>query len=423
MVEGGDLKGIMRQSFLITLLALCALVCVSARVSAQEGGGDLGGAGAIFRPKNPETKKRINKPKPVVRPKPNTGGGKPELSPAEIEDRVDDALEEGNAARDERDYAKAERAYRTALKLNPRDARAAQGLGNIYIDQQRWDEAEKAYRQALAFSSSNVDALIALSFVLSQESGGPNAARRLVDAETFARRAVGLQPNNAVAQDRLGSALEGRALLNKETEDAYRRAIEIDPDFAVAYIHLATLLTKTNRAADAAPLYKRATELAKDPLTLILSAVALQSVQRWDDSEPVLRRALEMDARSPAALVLLGRYLSVRRRYDEAEPTLKKAIEISPRSIPPYVILGSVYLRTERFEDAEQLFNRAAEFANAAERKQLAGAFGFSGVGDGFMKSGRPKDALRAYQHALELDPDNTTLQSKLSDARERSNR
>ena len=412
----------MRQSFLITMLALSALLSLSASASAQEGGGDLGGAAGIFKPKNPETKRRPNTPRPT-RPTRPTTSGRPELSPAEIEDRIDDALEEGNAARDAREYAKAERAYRTVLKLNARDARAAQGLGNIFIDQQRWDEAEKAYRQALSFSSENVDALIALSFVLSQESSGPNAARRLVEAETYARRAVGLQPNNAVAQDRLGSALEGRALLNKETEDAYRRAIEIDPSFAVAYIHLATLLSKTNRSAEAAPLYARANELAKDPLTLILSAVSLQSVQRWDDSEPVLRRALEMDARNPAALVLLGRLLSVKRRYDEAEATLKKAIEISPRSLPPYVLLGTAYLRMERFEDAEQLFNRAAEFANPNERKQLAGAFGLSGVGDGFMKNGRPKDALRAYQHALELDPDNTTLQGKLADARERSNR
>ena len=37
-----------------------------------------------------------------------------------------------------------------------------------------------------------------------------------------------------------------------------------------------------------------------------------------------------------------------------------------------------------------------------ADRRELAGNFGFSGVGDGYMKAGRPKDALRAYDRALQ---------------------
>jgi len=56
--------------------------------------------------------------------------------------------------------------------------------------------------------------------------------------------------------------------------------------------------------------------------------------------------------------------------------------------------------------------------ASAADRKQLAGAFGFSGVGDGYIKAGRPQEALRAYQRALQLDPNNTEIQNKIAAAR-----
>src|SRR6478609_11581235 len=144
------------------LLSLVILLCAGI-ACAQETSGDLSGGAGIFRPKNPEAKRSSNRP--AVRPtRPNPA----RPNPAEIEEKFEDALAEGNDARDERKYAAAEAAYRAALKLKPRDARALYGLGNVFTDQQRWDEAEKVYRQAIDFSPNNAEAMMALSFVLVQ---------------------------------------------------------------------------------------------------------------------------------------------------------------------------------------------------------------------------------------------------------------
>jgi hypothetical protein len=59
------------------------------------------------------------------------------------------------------------------------------------------------------------------------------------------------------------------------------------------------------------------------------------------------------------------------------------------------------------------------DVATAGERKALAGAFGFGGIGDEYMKAGRRTDAVRAYQRALQLDPTNAELQTKLANARQ----
>jgi cytochrome c-type biogenesis protein CcmH/NrfG len=40
------------------------------------------------------------------------------------------------------------------------------------------------------------------------------------------------------------------------------------------------------------------------------------------------------------------------------------------------------------------------------------------GVGDGYMTAGRARDAVRAYQRGLELDPANADLPGKLAAAR-----
>ncbi|MDQ2938342.1 MAG: hypothetical protein M3R67_12675, partial [Acidobacteriota bacterium] len=116
--------------------------------------------------------------------------------------------------------------------------------------------------------------------------------------------------------------------------------------------------------------------------------------------------------------LLMGRMLVVLKRYREAEPHLKLATTVSPRAFEPLNLLGRAYLGIDRFEDAEATYERATQFASPADRKQLAGAYGFEGVGDGFMKASKKPGAARAYKRALELDPGNKALEQKLSRAR-----
>jgi tetratricopeptide (TPR) repeat protein len=390
------------------LLSFSVLICSG--VARAQVGGDLSGGAGIFRPKNPEAKRSGNPSRPVARPtRPN---------PAEIEEKFENALADGNDARDARKFSAAEASYRAALKLKPRDARAHYGLGNVFTDQQRWDDAEKSYRLAVEITPNNAEAMMALSFVLVQPRTGASNAKRFTDAEYFARRATQLQPTSSVAFDRLGVAMMARAIFNADTEAAFRRAMELDSGFVVAQVHLARVLRRMNRDAEADPLYRSAIEQAKDAPTLVLIADAMQAETRWNDSEPVLRRALQLDARNPGALFLMGRLLAVSRKYPEAEPVLKTAIEVNPKFFAARNILGRVYLGLERYDDAFKTYEEAVALASDADRKQLAGLFGFGGVGDGYMNGGRPKDALRAYERALQLDPGNAELTNKITAAR-----
>ena len=394
-------------------VALCLSLFTVASVQAQDVGGGIGGGAGIFRAKNPETKKSASKPvagaKPANRPAPTTRA---------TAERVEDLLDKGNEARDARKFADAETAYKEVLKLKPRDARAAYGLGNVYSDQQRWDDAEAAYRNSVAWAPADADAYVALSVVLVQPSAGGDNAKRLADAEAFARRSVQIDPKNAVGWDRLGVALQARGLLNSETEHSYRRAIELDPQFAAAYVHLARMLNRSGKPADAAPLYEKATELAKDPATLNLIADSLQGEQLWPQSEPVIKRALELDSNNLTSLLLMGRYLIVYRRFQEAEPYLKSATELATHAFQPFNLLGRAYLGMDRFGDAETAYERASTLAAAGEKKQLAGLYGFEGVGDGYLKSNQKDKAVRAYQRALELDPNNNGAAQKLARVR-----
>lgn len=334
---------------------------------------------------------------------------------ADPEDLFEQVLEEGNLARDQRNYAKAEIAYLHAQSLKKGDWRAIYGLGNLYSDQQRWEEAEGAYRTAIELDPNSPEAYVALSFILTQPIVGTNLAERYTEAEKTARRAIELDGNNAVAYDQLGVALELRGIISEETEKAYRKAIELDPNFALAQAHLGRLLRRKGLNKESSAAYSSAIQLATDVPTMILVADVMQSQQRYLESEQLLRRALNQDPKNPTALILLGRALTTRGGFEEAEKVLKKSADVSPNSFVSQMLLGSLFMRREKYNEAEKYLIKALKVVSPNEKKRLAQEFEL--LGDAFTRAEKSKDAARVYRRAIVLDQDKTALKDKLAKA------
>ncbi len=330
----------------------------------------------------------------------------------------ENSIEEGNTARDSREYMKAESAYLRAQSLQNKDSRAVYGLGNLYSDQQRWEEAERAYRTAMAIEPTAPESYIALSFVLTQPIIGVNLAERYTEAEKMARKAIELDPKNAFAYDQLGVALELGGKISAQTQASYRRAIELEPTFALAFAHLGRLLIKTGLTKESNAAYSQSIKLAADVPTMILVADVMQSQQKFTESEQLLRRALKEDDKNPTALYLLGRALTIREEYDEAEKVLKKSAEVSPNSFVSYTLLGSMFVRRGKLADAEKYLLKAVRIVSPNEKKRLAQEF--ESVGDGFLQLGKNKDASRVLRQALLLDGGKTILADKLAKAESR---
>ncbi len=329
--------------------------------------------------------------------------------------QYEEALDEGNIARDSREYVRAETAYRRAQNLNPKDFRAVYGLGNIYSDQQRWETSEKFYRNSIALDPTSSDSYIAISFVLTQPIMGKELSTRFIEAEKSARKAIELDPQNPFAYDQLGVSLESNGKIGQETLNAYSKAIKIEPEFALAYAHLGRLLRRTGKIKESTEAYAKSIAFSKDVPTMILVADVLQSQQRYSESEQLLRRSLREDPKNPTALYLLGRALTTRGAFDEAEIILKKSVEISPTSFVSYVLLGSLYSRREDFSAAEKILSDALKVISEFERKNLAQAYEI--VGDGYLKKGKKKDAIRAYRQAVALDSQKESVNRKIAEA------
>jgi superkiller protein 3 len=331
----------------------------------------------------------------------------------DFDELYEQAIDDGNTARDSRNYAKAETSYRNAQSLKPKDSRAIYGLGNIYSDQQRWELAEKSYRDALRLEPNSAEANIALSFVLTQPLSGVSLADRYTEAEKLARKAIELDANNAIAYDQLGVSLEAKGLIDNDTLTYYKRATELDSNFALAYAHLGRLYRKNGKNNESETNYRQAVRLSTDVPTMILVAEVMQSQQRYTESEQLLRKAIKEDDKNPSALFLLGRALLVRNSFEEAENILKTSLDISPQSFVPYWVLASVYQRKGNLIEAEKVLNRAIQIASYGEKKQLSQEF--SKLSDELLKLGRNKDSLRVLKQALVLDSGNLVLVNKIA--------
>jgi serine/threonine protein kinase len=84
-----------------------------------------------------------------------------QLTRSEI-NKVEQALSNGNAQRDAKRYALAETEYRRALLINPSEARAYNGLGNVFYDQGRYAEAIVQFKRAVEIDPKNAEAHYAL---------------------------------------------------------------------------------------------------------------------------------------------------------------------------------------------------------------------------------------------------------------------
>jgi superkiller protein 3 len=166
-------------------------------------------------------------------------------------------------------------AYETAIALNPQYTAAYNNLGRVLSDQNRTADAINAFRQAIALDPRNAVAYSNLGNLLRSQGNSDEA----IDA--FSKTIAIGKEDLWVDYTSLGLAYADRGRFG-EAQNAYFKALSLNPNFAKAHFGLGALYTLKGEVSNAIRSYQEALKLYeenRDAEWIKRTQQAIQSLQ------------------------------------------------------------------------------------------------------------------------------------------------
>jgi len=256
---------------------------------------------------------------------------------------------------------------------------------------------------------------VASGRILSAESVRGNDVFPLVDELTGRIRAslqVGDQASGRPIAEVTTPSLEAYQLYTEgyqamanvrfpDAREAFEKAVEIDPSFAMAYMQLSGLAQTRGENAVAREYMNLAYE-NRDRLTERQELLVRSQHAFFDDDyEQAAETAATIVERYPdeeLAYLSLSVLYKVLQRTDDAVAVVERGLEALPQSGPLYNMYGYMLLDEGRYPEAIRALETYAKL-DPSEANPL------DSLGEAYLISGQPEKALANYGRARELDP------------------
>jgi len=254
-------------------------------------------------------------------------------------------VREGDWAQDDGDPDAAIAAYRKALELDERFAKAWIGIGNTEHRRGNEEEALRVLLRATEVDPIAVEAWYNIGVVM--ESLG-----RESEAKRHYEKAVSLEPGHALTLVNLANIIT-REKDDQTAEALYRRALEEDPDLYSGNFNLAMLLLRADRLALAAQYFAHAASLEpQEPEPWMYWSLA---ARKMGDHEGVLAATKGLLVLRPGSLPALcdsAMALEAMGRREEALGRLSQALKTDEERV------RSMATRVEQLGDLLELLER-----------------------------------------------------------------
>ncbi len=386
-----------------------------------------------------------------------TPNQKPNEKPAQKEDPVDPLLAQAQDALDRKDYTAAVALLEKVVAARPTEALPHFDLGVADSQLKRNPEAIAEFRQAISLDPNFPPAHLNLGLLLLDSDPAAAAASferaaqlmpgqvrpvylaaealerggKRAEAIVQYRAAVTLAPKDDAIMVALARTLLADGQL-PAAESSYRQALALKPDSAPAQFGLAESLLRQQKNAEAVDILKDYLQNTPDDRQARFErAVALQTMNRLDDSLAELDRLDAGAAPSPEASKLRGSIYMQQKKWTDAAGAFTKALAASPDDAQLHLWMGHTKMELHDYSAAETELRRSLQLApaNPEALGELSSVYYLSGQYDAVLstldllaqretltainwffralscdKLGRKPEAAAAYRKFLELD-------------------
>jgi len=196
----------------------------------------------------------------------------------------------------------------------------------------------------------------------------------------YFNQAIAIDPNYALAYAGLSNAYSNLAQFYgtppgtlTKARDAALKAISLDDNLAEAHTALASVIEQSDYDfAGAEREYRRAIELNRNYATAHQwYGILLSALGRHEESLAEFRRALDLD---PFSLIINKNYANgfyYARRYDESIAYLKKTIDLNPNFALAHQDLSQVYQVTGKYAESVEEYARYQELIDERQAASL----------------------------------------------------
>ncbi len=179
-------------------------------------------------------------------------------------------------------------------------------------------------------------------------------------ANSNAERSAAVSPFASLT-DAAAAMAEGDRLFDENNTElaieAYKRAVEIDPELAEAYFKLGIaygLLEKEKMQAGGA-------EILPGEVTKEQDAKKPDSVKMFEKAVAAYKKQLAANGDNAAAYFNLGRAYNKLNKDEEAEDALERASKLEPKNIEYLTELGAIRIKLAKYREAMAALKKALE--------------------------------------------------------------
>ncbi len=234
-----------------------------------------------------------------------------------------------------------------------------------------------------------------------QDQGSDEDLKRAIEHYS---EAVQIQPDYALAYAGLANAwAQLRATNHSEAEanaqKAASRALELGPDLGETHVAIAMIDTDRWNWQEADREFQAALRL--DPTNVESCgcyAFFLSLMRRYPEAIALLNRGSQIDPLSPVIQQVYGMALSASGNPEEAIPHLQRALELDPGNYTAGNFLAAIYENSGKFQDALKVLSRP-QFESSASHARLYALLGRKDEARAILK----KVAERAYPSHLDV--------------------